>query len=154
MIRIETVNAWQVEARDHHAALQVPGHYIPLIAEKITPSSECWIWTASRKQNGYAQYNTGGRNWNAHRLVYLLAGGQLGSDEELDHICGVRHCVNPRHLEPVTHLVNVQRASAKVTACPRGHRYTPENTYTWRGCRSCRTCRRARNSRRSRRENA
>jgi hypothetical protein len=75
----------------------------------------------------------------------------------VDHLCSVRHCVNPAHLEPVTQKVNVRRGKkgdkgkktgamqkAK-THCPAGHEYDEENTYTSKkGCRHCKQCRRDR----------
>jgi hypothetical protein len=45
----------------------------------------------------------------AHRFAYELLVGPIPEDLELDHLCRVRHCVNPAHLEPVTHLENILR---------------------------------------------
>lgn len=121
---------------------------VQLVLAKIDMSGDCWIWTASRKENGYGQFNLGRKNWNAHRLVYLLSGGKIPDDFELDHLCRVRECVNPEHLEPVTRQVNVRRQFDMITHCPLGHQYSEDNTYMWRGLRHCRTCRAIRNAER------
>ncbi|WP_461634535.1 HNH endonuclease signature motif containing protein [Glutamicibacter soli] len=106
---------------------------------KVTPY--CWLWTASTKENGYGQFNSSNRNWNAHRLVYELLVGPIQEGMELDHLCRVRHCVNPQHLEPVTRKVNVRRQFDAITHCPQGHEYNEENTYWHNGNRLCRKCR-------------
>ena len=150
----ETVHAWGEVALLQAGGLGVPRKCIPRIAAKIDSTADCWLWTASKKLNGYGQYNTGGRNWNAHRLVYLLSGRSVDYGIELDHLCNVRECVNPHHLEPVSHAVNVRRAADRVTACVRGHEYTTRNTYLWGGMRHCRACRAERNRNRSTRKAA
>jgi hypothetical protein len=61
---------------------------------------------------------------------------------EIDHLCAVAACVNPAHLEEVTHSENLKRYVASKTHCPHGHPYDAENTYydanAWRRCRECR----------------
>jgi len=79
----------------------------------------------------------------AHRVAWLLLRGPITAGMELDHTCRNRACVNPAHLEPVTHAENMRRASEAQTTCKRGHAYTPETTVIDRhGHRSCRICRR------------
>jgi hypothetical protein len=129
------------------AVCQLPA----LVAAKVEEGpTGCWLWTASVKANGYAQFNDGAHNHNAHRLVYSLLVGPIPDGLELDHLCHVRHCVNPGHLEPVTHAENVRRAADRVVQCPQGHPYDDVNTYRWRGARLCRTCRTRRNKERTR----
>lgn len=154
MMDQKEIEAWVQVAQVRACHLGIPAKCIPRIAAKINAGPDCWTWTASKKQNGYGQYNTGGRNWNVHRLVYLLSGGEVEPGEELDHLCHTRECVNPCHLEPVTHAVNVRRAADRITLCPHGHEYTTENTYLWRGMRHCRACRAERNQNRSARKDA
>lgn len=114
--------------------------------------SGCWLWTGSLDRRGYGQFTVNyadgsRRTLRAHRFVYELLIGQLPAELTLDHLCRVRHCVNPDHLDPVLHRDNVRRGEAGVnnaskTHCSRGHEFTPENTH-WDGRqRNCRTCRR------------
>lgn len=121
-----------------------PEHRVAQVLSKIRVTEACWLWTASQKGNGYGQFNDGKKTWNAHRLVFTLSGRTIPDGLELDHLCRVRHCVNPWHLEPVTRQVNVRRQFDEITHCPQGHPYDEKNTYRWRGLRACRKCRIAR----------
>lgn len=114
------------------------------------PNSGCWLWAGSVNKDGYASLTLGGRTVIVHRLSYIQHKGDIPSGLELDHKCRVRCCVNPAHLEPVTHAENVRRGmsgtingarqSAK-THCPHGHAYEGRNVYTDRhGRRYCRIC--------------
>lgn len=52
----------------------------------------------------------------AHRLAYERAKGPIALGAQIDHLCRVRECVNPDHLEVVTQTENVRRGnSAKLT---------------------------------------
>ncbi len=70
----------------------------------------CWIWTGATGRHGYGGVKVGGRNMVAHRAVYLLIRGEIPAGLVLDHLCNVKRCVNPDHLEPVTQAVNMQRS--------------------------------------------
>lgn len=73
-------------------------------------SGECWLWTGTIALNGYGLiYRQGGPLVGAHRLAYEVHVGPIPKGYELDHLCRVRRCVNPAHLEPVTHSENVRR---------------------------------------------
>jgi len=111
----------------------------------------CWLWTASLTSNGYGQIGggSGAAHYNkiAHRLSYAWLVGPVPNGLELDHLCRVRHCVNPSHLEPVPHVVNARRGEAgkyltTKTHCPRGHEYAPSNVVISNGGRACRECHR------------
>lgn len=117
----------------------------------------CWIWNGGKKPNGYGMFADGETIRNVHRYSYELLIGPIGDGLVLDHICRVRHCVNPEHLDPVLQKENVSRgalcdeaARSKALArthCVRGHELTEENTYWAKSPtnfprRVCRTCRR------------
>lgn len=114
----------------------------------IDPVTGCWLWTGLLDSDGYGQLRISGRLVMAHRLSYTDAKGQIPGGMELDHLCRVRNCVNPSHLEPVTHRENVMRGegicarAANVTHCPKGHPYEGDNLVIFAdGKRRCRTCR-------------
>lgn len=67
----------------------------------VDPETGCWIWQRTVSLHGYGKLTRGGRSWAAHRWYYLQARGSLPK-RDLHHICGVRLCVNPDHLEPHT----------------------------------------------------
>lgn len=71
----------------------------------------CWIWTASCQPKGYGIFGvTSEQNVLAHRFAYERCLRPIPDGLELDHLCKNRSCVNPIHLEPVTHVENVRRA--------------------------------------------
>jgi hypothetical protein len=72
----------------------------------------CWLWQAGLAHNGYGHLKVGRRTVKAHRFAYELLVGPVLEHLELDHLCRVRSCVNPAHLEPVTHAENVRRGRA------------------------------------------
>lgn len=117
--------------------------------DKNTPTG-CWNWTGSKGPLGYGSIRIQQQLYRAHRFAYTLLKGTDISGLELDHLCRNPSCVNPDHLEPVTHQENCRRGMwAMKTHCPQGHAYMPENTQhpPGRG-RRCRTCSRERNLKR------
>lgn len=113
----------------------------------------CVIFTGHLNNNGYGTIATGGRHGKqlyAHRAAYTLLVGPIPDGLVLDHLCRVRRCINPHHLEPVTQEENVRRASVERTHCPQGHEFTRDNTRQRPGRgRECRTCNRERARRRT-----
>jgi hypothetical protein len=75
--------------------------------ELIQITGFCWLWIGTVKDSGYGQYK---RSSIAHRVVYEALVGPIPEGLELDHLCKIKNCVNPDHLEPVTGQVNVARA--------------------------------------------
>jgi len=104
----------------------------------------CWEWTGAFDRSGYGAFKAQGKKINSHRWSYRFFKGEPAKGLDLDHLCRVRKCVSPEHLEPVTRRVNVLRGLAgqeRKTHCIHGHAYTPENTYRYpSGGRECRTC--------------
>jgi HNH endonuclease len=116
----------------------------------------CIIFTGTIAGNGYGVVTLAGGQRKAHRVAYEAVNGPVPICAEtrkpfpLDHLCRVRCCVNPDHLEPVTDGINVLRgisphaSNARKTHCGKGHEFTPENTrIDTAGHRQCRACRRA-----------
>lgn len=115
--------------------------------------SGCWLWTGYKHADGYGLVKVDGKNRLAHRVVYEMLVGPVPEGLELDHLCRVRACVNPDHVEPVTHAENMRRSDSlrfgwhrEVTHCPQGHAYDEANTYQRpdRPGRICRACGRER----------
>ena len=110
------------------------------------PFVNCWLWDGALSGAGYGQIGAEGGSpiLLAHRVAWELYRGPIPEGTELDHLCRVRGCVNPWHVEPVTHLMNMQRgARASQQHCKRGHEFTETNTYRqpsrpqWRACHPC-----------------
>jgi hypothetical protein len=74
--------------------------------------TDCWLWTGALNDSGYGAIWDGERLVYAHRLSWLFQGGKLPARFQLDHLCRTRACVNPAHLELVTHKANVYRGFA------------------------------------------
>lgn len=111
-------------------------------------AEECWPWLGMTRR-GYGRfYVAKGALRSAHRISYELLVGPIPEGLELDHLCRNHSCVNPAHLEPVTHRENVLRGEglaakcAVKTHCSKGHPYDEANTYIEpkgkkRHCRVC-----------------
>lgn len=109
-----------------------------IYAQRIDFSGDCWEWKGWVDRDGY-----GRRGWNrAHRFIYERLVGPVPQGHDLDHLCRNRLCVNPDHMEPVTHQENCRRSfPAKKTHCRNGHLYDAKNTYVAAdGARFCRIC--------------
>ena len=109
---------------------------------EVDPDTNCWNWMGSNTGNGYGLIWRDGRNVVAHRASYELWREQVPVGFELDHLCENKKCVNPDHLEIVTHSENLLRAyKVKKTHCKRGHQMTSDNTYVRKdGSHECRIC--------------
>ena len=121
------------------------------VYSRIIPVTEsgCWLWEGNCNPKGYGRFLDGRKTRMAHRFVYELRKGPIPAGLQLDHLCRVRCCVNPDHLEPVTRRENIIRgisfsaANAAKTSCPYGHPYTPDNIKKCRTQkRNCLICRR------------
>lgn len=108
--------------------------------------SNCWEFLGGHTR-GYSHVRWATYAGGLHRIVYMRLVSWLETEQHLDHLCRNRGCVNPEHLEVVTLVENVRRGegitakNTEKTHCPKGHEYTPENTYLYKGKhRHCRTC--------------
>jgi HNH endonuclease len=117
----------------------------------VDGEDDCWLWTGHVERNGYARFTIGRERWGAHRWAYERFVGPIADGLTIDHLCRVRHCVNPTHMQVVTQFVNNRRAplvgstvNAAKTSCLRGHPFDEVNTYVSpaNGQRRCRACRR------------
>lgn len=129
--------------RGHGGRIYSESSYIEQDRGYETP---CWVWQGSMYPNGYGRYYIEGIERLTHRWMYEQLVGPIPDGLTLDHLCRVRACVNPAHLEPVTQRENILRGTgpsaiqSRQTHCIRGHEFTPENTHVYRGARGCRIC--------------
>lgn len=111
----------------------------------------CWLWTGSLNDAGYGKLGAGNgrKGWvRAHRFAYEHYIGPIPAGLHLDHLCRIRSCVNPEHLEPVTSRENSLRSpicqtaiNAAKTHCKQGHSFERHGYVSSNGSRRCRACR-------------
>lgn len=132
-------------------------------ATRYTPVTEsgCWLWDGRVRPDGYAVTSYMGRHQYAHRMSYMLFNGAITNGLQIDHLCRVRCCVNPAHLEAVTQRENLLRGvgisakASKQTHCINGHELRGDNLLfvkTRPRKRICRACNTERLRRRRQRE--
>jgi hypothetical protein len=115
----------------------------------LDAESDCWLWTGRLDKDGYGVVGHKGADRRAHRASYEALRGSIPPGLVIDHLCRVRNCINPDHMEPVTNAVNVLRGEgwaakqARQTSCKRGHPFAGANLFYCRGSRRCRACHRA-----------
>lgn len=156
---------WHVERwqRPAIAALEplwwgLPPRFWAKVAVGPAPSyapllGSCWMWTGAMAGPGAEKYGylrVDGKTIKAATLAYEAMVGPVPDGLHLDHLCRVRGCIRPTHLEPVTVQENMLRGigpsavNARKTHCPQGHPYDAENTGLYRGSRYCKECNRTR----------
>lgn len=119
---------------------------------RVHKTETCWLWTGAIDAGGYGAFaaplETGGRARYilAHRYAHEFLKGPIPDGLTIDHLCRVRNCVNPDHLEAVTTRENTVRGispparNAVKTHCKHGHIFDEANTRTSSGFRACRAC--------------
>lgn len=136
----------------------IPPALLEQVKEKLLRKIErrpdgCWIYLGATNDIGYPTWRpyTTSKTQYVHRCSYEIFHGPIPDGAEVDHICHVRNCVNPDHLQALSHRENLMRSpnqpaakNARKTHCIRGHELTPENTYEQPRGRGCVECRRMR----------
>lgn len=120
----------------------------------VDATGDCWIWKLAPQPDGYGRktFRVAGvkKQFQAHRWVWEMLVGPIPEDLQLDHLCRVRACVNPDHLEPVTLKENLWRGRSRFNKqgqklCKRGHDLNDSYQYgaSSRNCRQCASIRHA-----------
>ncbi len=115
-----------------------------LLARVEKDSNGCWIFTGALRE-GYGILGRGGRKEGlvyAHRATYTHFVGEIPKGLHIDHLCRVRACCNPKHLEPVTQAENnlrMWKANPR-THCKHGHEYKTGSFYQRAKQRQCKEC--------------
>jgi hypothetical protein len=80
----------------------------------VTP---CHIWqgptSGEGRGGGYPRMSLDGQTVAVHIVVYTHHFGYIPGKKQIDHLCNVRLCCNPFHLELVTHLKNQRRRATR-----------------------------------------
>jgi hypothetical protein len=133
--------------------LQKLRQWDPSFAARVSPQpSGCWLWIGKTHKRGYGRVKREGREIGAHQWSYwLLTGAPPAEGLELDHLCRVPACVNPAHLEAVTHQENMKRGTFGARQnCKNGHEFTSDNTrirnHNGHEQRECIACKNIRNA--------
>lgn len=83
---------------------------VPMSARYVEDANGCWIWTGAVGKHGYGTVKRQNQTRMAHRVMYEETIGPVPEGLVMDHLCSVKRCIRPSHLEPVTHQINLQRA--------------------------------------------
>lgn len=119
----------------------------------VIQANGCWDWVGA-KTLGYGTLSIASKTYLAHRVFYSQKFGAIPTNQEIDHLCRNPSCVNPGHLEAVTHQENVIRGNSpgaiavRTNLCKRGHLFDEVRTKHERTGRKCRQCLREQSGRR------
>lgn len=131
-----------------------PKTWVDRYWEKVRKTDSCWLWTGAIADTGYGTHGIDGKTKLAHRIAVELDGRSIPKGMVVDHLCRVRNCVRPDHLEVVTFRVNIARGTSpssvarQTETCHRGHSLADaivvlrSNGKVTRRCRTCRNDRR------------
>jgi transcriptional regulator with XRE-family HTH domain len=104
------VESIPISGRSHGGGLKARPLEERLAEKSSVDANGCWIWLGRINSAGYGEIKYRERRLKAHRVSYEHHVGPIPDGLDLDHLCRVRPCVNPEHLEPVTRRENIQRS--------------------------------------------
>lgn len=112
----------------------------------VVDANGCWLWPGYVTDRGYGQLTCHGKTFSVHRWFYEQCRGPIPVWLESDHTCRVRRCVNPWHVDLVTHRVNLLRKPALIERmtsryCIYGHLFEGMKRDGQRYCLKCATIR-------------
>lgn len=98
--------------------------------DRVNKEESCWLWMG-KIDDGYGRWHVAGKYHLVHRLAFVVLKHKLGENTQVDHLCKVRNCLNPDHLEEVTPKENTRRGLTKrfntdPDKCPYGHDYAKQ----------------------------
>lgn len=111
----QRANPERVRANDRKRYVSRRRTLIERVMQKIDKRRDgCWLWLGKTQRDGYGVVWSGGtrkegRELRVHRVMYEHFRGAIPDGLVLDHLCRVRNCVNPDHLDPVTLRENLDR---------------------------------------------
>ena len=133
---------------DYNAIQELPERFWT----KVNKTDSCWLWTG-KIDDGYGRFQIGPKLYLVHRLAFAMLNHKLGENTQVDHLCKVRNCINPKHLDEVTSKENTRRGLIKKyntdpNKCPYGHDYDREipgkaEGSVYKNCSKCRKHRHA-----------
>jgi hypothetical protein len=152
---IEARKASEAKAREDEAGtpFKLTDKEAKRFEDKVIRGSgdNCDLWVAGKDGPGYGQFYLRGKQPGAHVVSWQNANGKLADPSRsmvIAHLCEVRDCVRPSHLDQQSQQQNVLYADSSIDAknrakthCPRGHELTEENCKPDRWARDERCCR-------------
>ena len=101
-----TVRGLPIRFISGHGSRKSPVEYVE---QDCGYATHCWVWQRACDSRGYGHAVVAGSLVGAHRMYWEREHGPIPSGTEVNHLCFNPLCVNPAHLEVVTHAVNCRR---------------------------------------------
>lgn len=108
-----------------------------LFWNNVLKTESCWLWLGYKNYEGYGKFSNNRKPVFVHRYSYELSNGVIKDGLTIDHLCRVRHCVNPDHLEAVTKKENISRKMGypyTSISSLRGKEIAEKEILSWRTC--------------------